>query len=73
MTDKMTMAECEELAKEQGYDKATFDLCGPFGKKKATWLDAYFGFFVLEGQTGFSTSKQAAEYGLWAENFNPNP
>jgi hypothetical protein len=66
---KMTLRQCEELAKNSGHDKATFDLCGPSGCVKATWLDAYFGLFMVEGETGFNTVKQAEEHGLWAENF----
>jgi len=64
------MYECEELAKDHGFDKATFDLCGPFGRKKAKWLDAYFGMFCLEGDKGFMTVKSVMPYGVWAENFD---
>lgn len=53
--EKMNILQCQELAKDVGFDSATFDLCGPSGCLKAKWLDAYFGFFQIEGQEGFMT------------------
>lgn len=67
--EKMSLQECEDLAKNVGFDSSSFDLVGPGGRMKAKWLDAYFGFFTVEGQQGFMRVKDAAGYGLWAENF----
>ena len=70
--EKMSIQQCESLAKDVGYDSATFDLCGPKGKMKAKWLDAYFGFFQVEGSEGFMTVSQI-QYAqdLWCENLQP--
>ena len=46
--EKMSISQCQELAKKIGFDSATFDLVGPEGKMKARWVDAYLGFFILE-------------------------
>ena len=56
--DKLNINQCQELAKEFGYDSATFELVGPKGRLKTKWLDAYFGFFQIEGQDGFNTVSQ---------------
>lgn len=46
--EKMSIQQCQELAKDIGFDSATFNLCGPTGKIACRWLDAYFGMFVTE-------------------------
>lgn len=51
--DKLNILQCQELAKDIGFDKTTFDLVGPNGRLKCKWLDAYFGFFQIEGEEGF--------------------
>jgi hypothetical protein len=58
--DKLSILQCQELAKDVGYDSATFDLVGPNGVLKAKWLDAYFGLFEIqgEGSDGFLTVQQ---------------
>jgi hypothetical protein len=45
--DRLSILQCEELAKEIGFDKMSFDLVGPKGKLKCKWLDAYFGMFKI--------------------------
>ncbi len=58
-TDRFSLAECEELAKDlDSHDSMTFELVGPTGRLKAKWLDAYYGFFVIEGLEGFQTASQ---------------
>lgn len=68
--NKMSILQCQELAKEMGFDKATFDFCGPKGCLKAKWLDAYFGFFQIDGRDGFIMVNDIAfNPDIWCENF----
>lgn len=70
--DKMTLHQCESLAKDVGFDGATFEFCGPLGCKKAKWVDAYFGLFEIEGQEGVLMTKQLEfAQGLWCQNLMP--
>lgn len=46
--DKMSILQCQELAKDVGFASATFNLCGPKGSIPCRWLDAYFGIFVTQ-------------------------
>jgi hypothetical protein len=70
--DKLTIHQCQDLAQKLDYDGATFELCGPKGKKKATWLDAHFGLFQIEGSEGFMSVDQVAfAQNLWCENLMP--
>ena len=59
---RLSILQCEELAKEIGFDKMTFDLVGPKGKMKCKWIDAYFGMFQIiepgKESDGFIMSKQ---------------
>ena len=67
--EKLSIQQCESLVKKLGFDKATFDLCGPKGKLKAKWLDAYMGIFQIEGQEGFSMTRQFEFHpDVWCEN-----
>lgn len=69
---KMTLHQCQELAKDVGFDSSTFKLCGPKGSKNAKWLDAYFGFFQLEGNDGFMSARDFAfAQDLWCEDLMP--
>ena len=66
---KMTLNQCQELAKTLGHDSATFDLCGPKGKKPCKWLDAYLGMFIIDGSEGFTMVSQLQfAQDLWCEN-----
>lgn len=56
--DRLTIHQCQDLAKKVGFDKTTFDLVGPKGRLPAKWIDAYFGFFEVEGQEGFLSVAQ---------------
>jgi hypothetical protein len=67
--EKLTIQQCQRLAEKAGFDSATFDLCGPKGKLKAKWLDAYMGMFQVEGSDGFMMTRQL-EFNpdVWCEN-----
>ena len=70
--ERMSILQCEALAKDIGFDSATFDLCGPNGRMKAKWLDAYMGIFQIDGQEGFiMTSQVQFAQNLWCENLMP--
>ena len=70
--EKLTIHQCEELAKKVGYDSATFDLCGPKGRKPCKWLDAYMGLFIIEGDKGFCMTRQFEFVpDIWCENLMP--
>jgi hypothetical protein len=67
--EKMNILQCQKLAEDVGYNSTTFDLCGPTEKLKAKWLDAYFGFFEIEGQEGFlMVSQFQFSPNVWCEN-----
>ena len=69
--ERMTINQCERLAKDLGTN-ATFDLCGPKGKIKAKWLDAYMGLFQIEGSEGFVMTRQfEMRPDVWCENLMP--
>lgn len=70
--EKMNILQCQEMAKNIGFDSTTFDLCGPKGRKKASWRDAYFGFFEIEGVDGCFAASQFQYYpDVWCENVMP--
>ena len=70
--EKMNILQCQEAAKKIGFDGATFKLCGPTGSLNATWLDAYFGLFQIEGQDGFLSVQQFQfNDDVWCENLMP--
>lgn len=66
---RMNILQCQKMAQDIGYDSATFDLCGPKGRLKCKWLDAYLGLFRQEGEDGFM-SVQTFQFlpDLWCEN-----
>jgi hypothetical protein len=68
---KLTIHQCEELAKKYDGDTA-FDLCGPLGRKRATWLDPHMGLFKIDGSDGFVMVKDFAFIpDIWCENLVP--
>ncbi len=72
--DKFSLLECEQLAKDlDAHDSMTFDLVGPKGRVSAKWLDAYFGFFMIDGQEGFNSVSQF-QYAtdIHCENLQPS-
>ena len=70
--EKLSIQQCQSMAQDVGFDSATFDLCGPKGRLKAKWLDAYFGMFQIEGNENFVMAKQF-EFApdVWCENLMP--
>ena len=55
----MNLYQCEKHAQENGFDSLEFIAHFPAGTKKCKWLDAYFGFFTIEGfGDGFVTTKE---------------
>jgi hypothetical protein len=67
--ERNSILQCQEIAKELGYNSMTFDLCGPKGKKSCKWLDAYYGMFTIEGEEGFYMATELAfASDLWCEN-----
>ena len=40
--------QCEERAKDIGFDKAKFVAFFPSGAKECQWLDAYMGLFKID-------------------------
>ena len=77
MTEQMSLVECEDRAKDEGFDSATFEVVGPNGRVKAKWLDAYMGIFTVEGKDGFLMVGDAKHtfrtLGLHCENFQTHP
>ena len=53
-----TISQCQEIAKENGFDSLQFDLGGPTGTIHCRWLDAYYGMCVEIGKesNGFMTT-----------------
>lgn len=67
--EKISLVQCQALAKKMGFDRTVFDLCGPLGRKKTKWLDAYYGFFSIEGEEGiYRVSDFVFVNDLWCEN-----
>lgn len=44
----MNLYQCQEKAKDEGFDCATFDAEFPIGTVKCEWLDAYMGIFKIK-------------------------
>lgn len=58
----MKIDELQEYALNHGFDSVGFEFTNLRGEvKKGRWIDAYFGHFILEGNTGFITTKQWKE------------
>lgn len=51
--ERVSILQCQELAKDLGYDSTLFELHGPSGFKNCKWMDAYFGVFQIVGSNGF--------------------
>ena len=70
--NKMTIHQCEMRAQDEGFDTATFDLCGPLGKKSCRWEDAYMGTLEVEGKLILVSDQMRflSIDRLWCENFN---
>lgn len=70
MDERMTLLECEKRAQKEGFDSATFDLCGPLGKKQCKWADAYMGILEIDDKIVVITDKMYLSKMLWCENFS---
>lgn len=57
----MNLYQCENKAKDIGFDKAKFVMACTDGIFECQWLDAYFGLFKIKGLDGFVTTKQIDE------------
>jgi len=67
--EKVSILQCEEMAKRIGYDTMEFDLCGPKGKKPAIWIDAYLGLLQIKGNEKMIMTRQLMfVQDLWCEN-----
>lgn len=51
----MNIYQCQKWAQKNGFDSAKFFALFPAGIRACTWLDAYLGFFKIEGLDGFIT------------------
>ena len=52
MSDALiSLVECERLAQDKGFDSMRFIAMFPNGPKNCQWIDAYFGFFKIDGVT----------------------
>ena len=71
--EKLSILQCQELAKKIGFDSATFDLCGPKGEIPCRWLDAYMGIFVIKDKPDnfLMASQFQFNNDIWCENLMP--
>lgn len=44
----MNLYQCQNKAKEVGFDRAKFLAVFPSGPVMCQWIDAYFGFFKID-------------------------
>jgi hypothetical protein len=51
----------QNYAKNHGFDSLKFTALFPAGAKQCKWLDAYFGFFQIDGIEGALTVQQMEE------------
>lgn len=47
----MNLYQCQKYAEKNGFDSIKFKAFFPSGEKECCWVDAYFGFFKIEGVT----------------------
>jgi hypothetical protein len=60
----MNIWQCEQKAKEEGFDSMEFVAFFPNGPMNCKWLDAYFGSFIVDNEAlkgSFLTTKQIGE------------
>ena len=71
--DRLTINQCQEIAKNIGFSSATFDLCGPKGKLPCVWVDAYMGLFSATEDKGkrLMMVSQVMFSDAWCENLMP--
>ena len=70
--ESMQLDQAEKLAQawkmREPFKVCKFDLFGPTGRKDAQWLDAYYGFFTVEGVDGFLRTQSFEGELVWVEN-----
>ena len=60
--NEMNIYQCQKYAEKNGFDSVEFIANFPSGPKECKWLDAYFGFFKVDGlDDGFVTTNQIDE------------
>ena len=64
----LSLVQCRNKAQELGYDSMTFDLCGSKGKRKAQWVDAFMGVFMVEGELGVFFEREYRHLDMWCDN-----
>jgi hypothetical protein len=70
--EKLNILQCQKLAMDIGFDSCEFDLCGPKGRLRCQWLDAYFGMFCIKGESNFIMVRQFQyQPDVWCENVTP--
>ena len=58
----MNLYQAQRHAEENGFDSEKFIAFFPAGPKVCTWLDAYFGMFLIDGEgDGFVMVRQIDE------------
>lgn len=71
----MRILELQEYAKEHGYSSLEFTMTSPISTlKKGKWLDAYYGFFWIEGMKEnemMTVSQLREEFGDELFEFKP--
>ena len=73
-SDKISILQCQEIAKNFGYDSVSFNLCGPSGKKPCKWIDAYLGMFCTKDDEGHFMMVKQFQFipDVWCEDVKPN-
>lgn len=69
---RLSILQCQDLAKDIGYNNLYFDLCGINGKIPCRWLDAFYGMFLTEDQEKgtFCNIEDIKYEPLWCENLH---
>jgi hypothetical protein len=55
---KMSILECEAVAKDLEQPNMSFDLVGPKGRFQCRWMDPHYGIFERVGEPGTYHTKQ---------------
>ena len=72
--EKMNILQCQELAKEIGFDSATFSLCGVKGEIPCKWLDAHLGMFAMQDDPDHVIMVRQFQFNnnVWCKNVMPS-
>jgi hypothetical protein len=72
--EKLSMFQCQNLAKKIGFDSATFNLCGPKGQIPCIWLDAYMGIFATKDDPDHFMMVSQFQYNsdVWCTDLMPS-